>query len=121
MASHRFLIPSLMCGGLLLGMSTAIAHHLFYHYLDGRIVQSDNQQQWYLRIGTGLAFLTKTLLTASAGLAYTQILWQTLRLRPISLRGVDSLFGAVTSAWNFTELELWIRGPALAIAALIVW
>jgi hypothetical protein len=121
MARLRFLVPSIMCGGILLGTLAAVAHHLFYQSLNGKIVHSDNQQQWFFRIGTGLAFLAKTLLTASAALAYTQILWQTLRLRPISLHGVDSLFGAVTSAWNFTDLELWRSGPTLAIIALIVW
>jgi hypothetical protein len=121
MAGGRFLLPSLMFSGILLGTLVAVAHHLFYQSLNGRIVHSDNQQQWFLRIGTGLAFLTKTFLTASAALGYTQLLWQTLRSRPISLHGIDSLFGAVTNAWHFTDWELWRRGPALAIVALIIW
>ncbi|PMD36323.1 hypothetical protein L207DRAFT_587331 [Hyaloscypha variabilis F] len=110
-----------MCGGILLGTLVAVTHHFFYQSLNGQIVHSDNQQQWFLRIGTGLAFLAKTFLTASAALGYTQLLWLTLRSSPISLHGVDSLFGAVTNAWHFTDWELWRRGPALAIVALIVW
>ncbi|KAN0096013.1 hypothetical protein V8E51_014818 [Hyaloscypha variabilis] len=121
MAGSHFLLPSLMCGGILLGTLVAVVHHFFYQSLNGRIVHSENQQQWFLRIGTGLSFLAKTFLTASAALGYTQLLWQTLRSSPISLHGVDSLFGAATNAWHFTDWELWRRGPALAIVALIVW
>ncbi|KAE8452706.1 hypothetical protein EG329_013965 [Mollisiaceae sp. DMI_Dod_QoI] len=110
-----------MAGGILLATILAVAHHLFYRSLDGKIVGSSDQQQWFLRIGTGLAFLIKTLLSASAALGYTQLLWHTLRSRPVSLGGVDSLFGAVTNAWHFTNWELWGRGPALAIIALIIW
>jgi hypothetical protein len=121
MAGPHFLLPSLMCGGILLGTLVAVTHHFFYQSLNGKIVHSDNQQQWFLRIGTGLAFLAKTFLTASAALGYTQLLWLTLRSSPISLHGVDSLFGAATNAWHFTDWELWRRGPALAIVALIVW
>ncbi|KAE9381012.1 hypothetical protein N431DRAFT_363157 [Stipitochalara longipes BDJ] len=121
MARLRFLVPSLMCGGILLGILVAIAHHLFYQSLNTKIVHSENQQQWFLRIGTGLAILTKTLLTTSAALAYTQVLWHTLRLRPVSLNNIDSLFSATTNAWHFTNWEFWKRGPALAIIALIIW
>ncbi|KAE9371044.1 hypothetical protein N431DRAFT_491492 [Stipitochalara longipes BDJ] len=118
MARLHLLFPSLICGGILLGTWVAIAHHLFYQSLNGKIVHSDDQQQWSLRIGMGFAFLTKTFLTASASLGYIQLLWQTLRSSPIS---IDSLFGAVNNAWYFTDLELWRRGPALAIITLIVW
>jgi hypothetical protein len=61
MAAVRFLLPSLMFGGILLGTLVAVAHHLFYQSLNGRIVHSDNQQQWFLRIGTGLV-LDKNIL-----------------------------------------------------------
>jgi hypothetical protein len=121
MARLRFLVPSLMCGGILLGILVAVAHHLFYQSLDTKIVHSENQQQWFLRIGTALAILTKTLLTTSAALAYTQVLWHTLRSRPVSLNNIDSLFSATTNAWHFTNWGFWKRGPALAIIAVIIW
>lgn len=121
MARLHLLLPSLMCGGMLLGILVAVAHHMFYQSLNGTIVSCEHQQQWFLRIGTGLAFLAKTLLTSSAALAYTQILWQTLRTRPITLHGVDSLFSAVTNAWSPTDLVLWRSGPTLAVVALNLW
>lgn len=72
-------IPFLMIGGLVLGTITAVSHHIFSSKVNGKVVRSNDEQQWYSQIGTGLAFLTKTFLTAAAGLAYTQLLWHVLR------------------------------------------
>jgi hypothetical protein len=110
-----------MAGGLVLGTIVSLIHHFYYRYLDGRIVENSNQQAWFLRIGTGLAFITKALLTASAAIAYTQLLWRTLRSRPVTLSGIDSLFDVVHSAFSFTDLELWAKGPLLAVVALTIW
>jgi hypothetical protein len=78
-----------MTGSLVSGLALAISHHLFYNYLNNRIVQSQNQQEWFLRIGTGMAFLTRALLSAAVGIAYTQILWRTLRSKSITLQGIN--------------------------------
>lgn len=115
------LIPSLMIGNLLLGTLLAVAHHLFYSWLDGKYVLSQTQQEWYLRVGTGLAFLTRTLFSASVGFAYNQLLWRSLSSRPITIRGVNALFGVVNNIWDFTTWELWAVAPALAIVAVITW
>ncbi|KAF5007170.1 hypothetical protein FDECE_6480 [Fusarium decemcellulare] len=110
-----------MVGGLVLGTLLAVAHHLFYASLDHRPVKSQVQQEWYFRIGIGLAFLVKTLLTASASLAYNQLLWYTLRSQPVTLAGVDALFGVISNALDFGNGELWRRGRGLVVAAFIVW
>lgn len=123
MATGRihWLMPTLMGGGLILGVVFAVVHHVFYQSLDKQIVAGQDQQEWNIRIGTGLAFLVKVLLTASASMAYTQLLWHTLKLNAISLDGLDAFFGVVGNAWGFSNWELWRRGPALALIALIVW
>ncbi|GKU07092.1 hypothetical protein FLAG1_08861 [Fusarium langsethiae] len=120
MATYK-LTPALMTGSLLLGLVLALGHHFYYHHLDGRIVQSQNQQQWFLRLGTGLAFLVRAFLSAAVGIAYTQILWRTLRSKSVSVGGVNSLFGVVHNAWDFVTLELWTAAPALAVVAIIAW
>ncbi|KAM0364131.1 hypothetical protein ACHAO7_012148 [Fusarium culmorum] len=120
MAIHK-LTPALMAGGLLLGLVVALGHHFYYLYLDGRIVKSQSQQQWFLRIGTGMAFLVRAFLSAAVGIAYTQILWRTLRSKAITVRGVNSLFGVVHNAWDFVTWELWTAAPALAVVAIIAW
>ncbi|KAK1256362.1 hypothetical protein MKX07_008621 [Trichoderma sp. CBMAI-0711] len=114
-------VPCLMVSGLVCGVAFAIGHHFFYASLDSRIVQSNAEQEWNIRIGTGMAFLVKTCLTAAAGFAYTQLLWTTLRSRHATLAGVDAMFGVTTSAWDFLDLELWRRGFGLVLLAGILW
>lgn len=114
-------IPFLMTGGLLLASITAIAHHVFNSNVNQRAVQSSAQQEWFSRIGTGLAFLIKTLLTASASLAYTQMLWSTLRTKPFSLSGLDTLFAVTHDALELFNFETWRRGFPLITTALLIW
>ncbi|PCD44622.1 hypothetical protein AU210_000079 [Fusarium oxysporum f. sp. radicis-cucumerinum] len=120
MAIHK-LTPVLMTGSLFLGLLLAIGHHLYYHYLDGRVIKSQNQQEWFLRVGTGIAFLARALLSAAVGFAYTQILWRSLRSKSVTIEGVNSLFGVLHNAWDFTTWELWTAAPALAVVAIIAW
>ncbi|CVL03247.1 uncharacterized protein FPRN_00055 [Fusarium proliferatum] len=120
MAIHK-LTPILMTGSLFLGLILAIGHHLYYHYLDGRIIKSQNQQEWFLRVGTGIAFLARALLSAAVGFAYTQILWRTLKSKSVTIEGVNSLFGVLHNAWDFTAWELWTAAPALVVVAIIAW
>jgi hypothetical protein len=110
-----------MACSLFLGLLLALGHHFYYNYLNGRIVESQSQQQWFLRAGTGLAFLVRAFLSAAVGIAYTQILWRTLRSRSITIQGVNSLFGIVHNAWDFITWELWTAAPALAVVAIIAW
>ncbi|KAH6957189.1 hypothetical protein DER45DRAFT_595857 [Fusarium avenaceum] len=120
MACHKLTLI-LMTGSLLSGVVLSIGHHLFYDYLNNRIVQSQNQQEWFLRIGTGMAFLTRALLSAAVGIAYTQILWRTLRSKSVTINGINSMFGVPHNAWDFTTSELWTAAPALTIIAAIAW
>jgi len=113
--------PTSMITWLVLAVAAAVSHHFFYVWLDGRLVQSKTEQEWFGRIGTGLAFLTNALLSAASTIAYIQLLWQTLRSKTVSIGGVDALFGATTSAWNLVNLELWRRGSFLGVIAAILW
>lgn len=89
--------------------------------VNGQVVQSNEEQQWYSTISTGLAFLTNTFLTASAGLAYTQLLWYILRSKTFTLAGVDATFAVIRDPWSFLNRELWSKGLPLAMMAIIVW
>lgn len=44
-----WLSPVSMIGAFLAGVSTAIAHHAYYHSLDGQLVGNAEKQQWALR------------------------------------------------------------------------
>lgn len=114
-------VPSLMISCLLCGVAFALGHHFFYASLNSKIVQSNIEQEWNIRIGTGMAFLVKTCLTAAAGFAYTQLLWTTLRSRQATLKGVDAMFSVTTNAWEFLTLELWRKGFGLVLIAGVLW
>lgn len=120
MACHNLTLI-LMTGSFLSGLALAIGHHFFYEYLNDRIVESQNQQEWFLRIGTGMAFLVRASLSAAVGIAYTQILWRTLRSKSFTIEGIDSLFGVSHTASDFATWELWTAAPALAVVAVIAW
>ncbi|KAF7549449.1 hypothetical protein G7Z17_g6372 [Cylindrodendrum hubeiense] len=113
--------PSLMIGSVFLGLLLAVGHHLFYSSKNGQIVTSSDQQVWNLRVGTGLAFLVKASLTAAASMAYTQLLWHTLRSQEISLNGIDAVFSVVNNLYAFTTVEIWLRSPALVCIAFMIW
>ncbi|KAK7419752.1 hypothetical protein QQX98_003124 [Neonectria punicea] len=117
----HWVTPTLMVSSVIVGILLAIGHHLFYASLDGQIVTSSGQQVWNLRIGTGLAFLVKASLTAAAGLAYTQLLWHTLRSQEISLNGIDAVFSVVNNIYGFATGEIWVRCPALVLIAFVIW
>ncbi|KAI1743397.1 hypothetical protein F4680DRAFT_374515 [Xylaria scruposa] len=116
-----YVTPSLMTGGLLLGALSAVAHHLFYNSPHYSVVASQSHQQWSIRIGTVLAFLVRTCLVASAGLAYTQLLWYTLRSRSVTLGGIDSLFDVTTNLWALASREVWVGGLVIPLTALVLW
>lgn len=110
-----------MAGSLTLGTVTAVGHHIFATKVNGNAVQSSEQQEWYITIVTGLAFLTRAFLTASAGLAYTQLLWYMLRSKTFTLAGVDATFSVVKDLWSFFNWELWSNGLSLVVMAVVVW
>ncbi|KAA8618200.1 hypothetical protein PtrV1_09707 [Pyrenophora tritici-repentis] len=53
---------------MLFGIAFALGHHLYYNALDGQPV-IQGTQEWAIRIGTGLAFLAKACLIASAAIS----------------------------------------------------
>jgi len=120
MAIYR-LTPILMAGNLLLGLMLATGHHFYYDFLDGRTVYSQGQQEWLFRIGTGIAFLVKTVLSVAIGIAYMQILWQKLQSNSTTIQGINSLFGIMYNISDFATSELWEATPILAAVAAIAW
>ena len=114
-------VPSLMALGLVVGILFAFIHHLFYHYWNGREVQSDSQQQWVIRGGTAFAFGVKTAFALATGAAYVQLFWLRLRNRPSKIGKIDSMFEVLGNAWAFCDLTTWFGNPLLAIIAIITW
>ncbi|KAM0254882.1 hypothetical protein ACHAQJ_006319 [Trichoderma viride] len=104
-----------MVGNTICGILMAVGHHLFYMSLDKQTVGNQNQQEWNVRIGTGMAFCVKMFLTAAAGFAYAQVLWKTLKAREVKLEGIDAMFDVAHNALAFTSMELWRKGFELVL------
>ncbi len=111
--------PTLMAATLLFGVISAIAHHSFYQYRDGKIVNSRSEQTWSIRIGTGLAFLVKTLLVAATGIAYVQHFWWLLRRKAIKISTIDSMFSVMQNPFLLFNLHIWTNGLGIVVLALI--
>ncbi|KAL4790489.1 hypothetical protein BDV19DRAFT_394059 [Aspergillus venezuelensis] len=105
----------------IIAVGLAIGHHFYYYSLDGTLVPGQTQQAWSLRVGTGLAFLTKTFLTTAVGIALVQNLWWILRSKPVRLSALDSMWDIRGNIFNFFDPHVWLRGPNVAILGLISW
>lgn len=68
-----------------------------------------------------VCFSREESLTAAATIAYTQLLWQTVRSTAIPIGGVDKLFGRTTHAWNLASLNVWQNGPLAAVVGVFIW
>ena len=117
----HWLAPTLMSVSLALAIVVVLVHHFFYRSRNGMIVQSSSEQEWYTRIGTGLAFLVKSLLEAAVAAAYAQQLWLSLRSKPIAIERLDSLFAGLVNVWSFSDVRLWISYWMLGLLALTHW
>lgn len=65
-----------MIGLALLGLVTALAHHLYNHSMNGKEIVGD--PEWPPRYGNALAFFVKAMLIASVQIAYKQQAWVSL-------------------------------------------
>ncbi|KAI1630842.1 hypothetical protein F4809DRAFT_654490 [Biscogniauxia mediterranea] len=102
----------------LFGVLCAIAHHIFYSFLDGR--PADNQMIM-LRYGTVLAFAAKAGLVAAIGVAFKQRIWTTVRSKLLSVAALDSLFAATEDVTVFLNFEILRRAKMAILLAAFVW
>lgn len=103
---------------LLLGISCAIGHHVYYHTLNG---QPADDQVRMLRYGTILAFAAKASLGAAVISAFQQRIWTTVRSRFMSIAALDSMFAATENVIAFVNLEFLMGAKVAAALALFVW
>ena len=98
-----------MFSSLVMAVVFACSHHFFYLHFDQTKVQGTVSQQWINRIGTGFAFLVKTLAALSASSAYVQRQWLIFRTRPraLELNQVDSMFSLLRNVTGFLNFAVW--------------
>jgi H+/Cl- antiporter ClcA len=111
----------MMIGFVMCGAGGAVGHHFYYRSLDDTLVNSIDQQTWAIRIGTGLAFLTRTFLVAAVGVAAAQEMWATLRKKTIRIHGIDSMFAVLNNPISFFTWDLWVNAKTLTLLAIISW
>ena len=96
----------------------AVAHHVFYLYMNGQPVGDDETKQWVSRAGTAIAFIVKVLFGITTSMAYVQWFWYKIRKTPITLRRVDSLYGVIYEPMKFWHVPVWIKHWALSFLAV---
>lgn len=113
--------PLSLIAFIILGTVFATVHHVYYAMLDSQLAGSSQRQQWSLRIGTGLAILTKASLAGAITIAFTQHLWTVLNSTSFSLNAMDSMFAMLTDLKSFKSLELLQRTKILCLMAVLAW
>lgn len=104
------------------GTISAIAHQLYYHFLDGKPVSSTHiSQEWVIRIGTGQAFLAKTCWKVAILIARAQQVWVTMDQKHLSLKTIDAMFTAATDFTSFRRWEMVSHAKIATLLALVAW
>ncbi|KAL4960142.1 uncharacterized protein BDV14DRAFT_211835 [Aspergillus stella-maris] len=113
--------PTLMIGCIICATALSMGHHFYYNSLNDTLVESVDQQTWAIRVGTGIAFLSKSFLVSSVGIAAVQVTWATLRRKSLKLSGIDAMFAILGSPKAFFTPDVWVRAKMLTLLALISW
>ena len=113
---------SVMLSCLVLGLLSAVGHHVFNRHWNGVDVQTASwSQDWVNRAGTSFAFLTKMFLGIATATAYTQCFWLTAQNQPLEIERLDSMFDVLDNALQFFHVSFWLRNPVLVLVAIITW
>ncbi|KAI9647681.1 hypothetical protein NHQ30_004066 [Ciborinia camelliae] len=115
--------PIFMGGNLMIGIVASVSHHIFYSSMVGKQVGDDYSQQWILRYGNILAFVSQVCLVSSVGFAYTQWLWKSLYHKDtkVSVQCLDAAFVADTSFLSILNREMLWKLKLGSSLAMIAW
>ncbi|KAH8916255.1 hypothetical protein BT69DRAFT_1355848 [Atractiella rhizophila] len=117
--------------GLFIGAAiVAVLHDVYNSILDGKAVSSPRlgsvkasnlSQDWANRISTVIALVFKTLLSAGVSIAFTAVLWEKLKRRPLSINALDALFTIQNDPFAFRHIEIWLRAFSIVFLAGLTW
>jgi hypothetical protein len=65
--------------------------------------------------------LSKTALSVSVGIAFSQRTWTTLKSKFLSLGSINDLFAATSNPLNFFNTELLWEAKVALLLALLIW
>ena len=100
----------------LVGFLAMICHHLFYSFLDGRVVQTGlivpyfnlNKQILIGAAGNAIAALASFVLGSAIAIAFVQVLWLVLREKGHTVRDIDAALECRTSPFAPQAWRAWI-------------
>lgn len=94
---------------------------MYYRMLDNDAAGDASRQEWVIRIGTGLAFLSRASLAAVVGISRKQWMWVTLRKKFMTLAGIDAMFGVTSDPIFFTNWNMVKQAKFATLMALLIW
>ncbi|KAF3283571.1 hypothetical protein TWF132_010020 [Orbilia oligospora] len=111
-----------MFGSLVAGVAVAVGHHFFYLSHDGHIVGTSTDQEWVLRIGTGLTFLVRFFYSFSLGMVLVQLFWGSFQNTLGTTMGTaDRAFEIRTSPAALFDLSFWAFSPLMVFHGIAYW
>ncbi|KAK6510469.1 hypothetical protein TWF506_009575 [Arthrobotrys conoides] len=111
-----------MLGSLVAGVAVAVGHHFFYLSHDGHIVGTSADQEWVLRIGTGLTFLVRFFYSFSLGIVLVQVFWGSFQNTLGTTMGTaDRAFEIRTNPAALFDLGFWAFSPMMVFHGIVYW
>lgn len=103
---------------LFIGIGAALSHHFLYAHLEG---QDAKDQDWWLRLGQSISFVSKACFVLSVLMAQRQTAWRAVGKRDYSVHAIDSLFGASHDVMELFSREAWKKTWLVMILSLFFW
>lgn len=105
---------------VVLGSAIATAHHLTNRFLSGKSTDK-YPQVWVTNIALAAAFLVKSLLAATIGMAFQETLWKDLRSRYTKVETMDKLLTVQTNPFSFLSLDAFKTAFGALLLAATQW
>ncbi|KAF2463957.1 uncharacterized protein BDR25DRAFT_346929 [Lindgomyces ingoldianus] len=108
---------------LILGIAGSLVHFFYYRSLVGHVVDDgfSISQEWNIRIGTGLAFVSKTSWTFAVVVAHAQLVWMTMSRKKLRLETIDGIIMAPTDLTKFFQWGSVRNAKVGTLLALVAW
>ena len=102
-------------------LGLACVHLGIFYWLDEKEVSETIQQAYVSTLSLFLVNAFRTFLAASLGMSFTQILWKSLRERPMRLRDIDSFMSVLANPLYLCNLQLVVASPVPFLCAVVAW
>ncbi|KAI8711533.1 hypothetical protein NCS52_01417100 [Fusarium sp. LHS14.1] len=103
---------------LLLGIGGALSHHFLYWNLRGRDAKD---QEWWLRLGQFISFVSKAGFVVSVLMAQQQTAWRAVGKEAYSVHAIDSVFGSSHDIVELFSREAWKKTWLVMTLSLYIW